>query len=60
MVARLLSLRLDQLKDRLVKCNEGEFQTLQGEARALDKLYIDLTRDQIPLPFNPNLNQGTL
>ena len=42
---RLLQMRLEQLQDKLVRCGPGEFQSLQGEARALDKLISDLTEE---------------
>ena len=42
---RLLSLRLERHKASLVKCGPGEFQSIQGEARALDRLINDISEE---------------
>lgn len=40
----VLQTRLEGRKAQLIKCGPGEFQTIQGEARALDKLLNDIER----------------
>lgn len=40
---KLLMLKLAVVKDQLVRAKPEEFQLLQGEARALEKLYSELT-----------------
>ena len=44
---RYLHLRLEDHKERLVRCNNMEFQTLQGEARTLSKLIDDFVRPNL-------------
>jgi hypothetical protein len=46
----LLQSKLEEAKDRLVSCDQTEFQRLQGEAGAYETLIRAITRSKPQIP----------
>lgn len=50
-IMEVIELKLDEVKEQLLTCDEDEFRRLQGEAQAYEKLTRLLTRK--PLSLTP-------